>query len=300
VSDATLGSPRRQDDLIFDVGLHRGQDTAFYLAKGFRVVAFEANPELVRLCSERFADAIAQGRLSIVAGAIVPPESEAGRNGRVAFWLNPAMDIWGTADPAWVERNARKGTASTRIDVPVVDFVEALRRHGIPYYLKVDIEGCDLVCLRALAAFPVRPAFVSLESDKTSLAAIHAEIDLLRSLGYESFQVVEQSSIPRTQAPPDPPREGNHAAHVFERGCSGLFGRELPGPWVSGGQAMARYRWIRMGYRLLGDDGWLTRARWPGAGLVRKLARRLLGAATHAPVPGWYDTHARHHAAPAP
>ena len=39
-----LDKEPKQDDLIFDVGLHRGEDTEFYLKKGFRVVAFEANP----------------------------------------------------------------------------------------------------------------------------------------------------------------------------------------------------------------------------------------------------------------
>jgi hypothetical protein len=31
-------------DLIYDLGMHRGGDTQFYLEKGFRVVAVEANP----------------------------------------------------------------------------------------------------------------------------------------------------------------------------------------------------------------------------------------------------------------
>ena len=33
-----------QSDLIIDVGMHTGKDTLFYLQKGFRVVAIEANP----------------------------------------------------------------------------------------------------------------------------------------------------------------------------------------------------------------------------------------------------------------
>jgi hypothetical protein len=33
-------------DLVYDVGFHQGEDTAFYLKKGFRVVAFEAHPRL--------------------------------------------------------------------------------------------------------------------------------------------------------------------------------------------------------------------------------------------------------------
>lgn len=35
------------ENLIFDAGAHRGDDTDFYLGKGFRVVAAEANPILV-------------------------------------------------------------------------------------------------------------------------------------------------------------------------------------------------------------------------------------------------------------
>ena len=34
-------------ELIMDVGMHRGEDAAYYLAKGFRVVGFEADPDHV-------------------------------------------------------------------------------------------------------------------------------------------------------------------------------------------------------------------------------------------------------------
>ena len=36
----------RQNLLIFDIGCHLGEDSEFYLRKGFKVVAVEANPEL--------------------------------------------------------------------------------------------------------------------------------------------------------------------------------------------------------------------------------------------------------------
>ena len=54
----TKGASVTRNDLIIDVGMHDGTDTAFYLAKGFNVVAIEANPGLVRCGSEtlRFAD----------------------------------------------------------------------------------------------------------------------------------------------------------------------------------------------------------------------------------------------------
>ena len=52
--------------LIFDIGMHVGQDTAFYLAKGFRVIAVEANPLLVRDAEKHFKNQIETGQLTIL------------------------------------------------------------------------------------------------------------------------------------------------------------------------------------------------------------------------------------------
>jgi hypothetical protein len=51
-----------QPDLIYDVGFHVGEDTEFYLKKGYRVLAVEANPELCARGQMRFADAIRDHR----------------------------------------------------------------------------------------------------------------------------------------------------------------------------------------------------------------------------------------------
>lgn len=48
----------KNNDLIYDIGLHQGQDTDFYLRKGFRVIAFEANPENAAFCRKKFSQAI--------------------------------------------------------------------------------------------------------------------------------------------------------------------------------------------------------------------------------------------------
>ena len=62
-------------DLIYDVGMHNGADTAFYLAKGFRVVAVEANPELVQA--------------STAAGCLTPTGPATARG-----WAGPARALW--------------------------------------------------------------------------------------------------------------------------------------------------------------------------------------------------------------
>lgn len=46
-----------QPDLIFDIGMHNGDDSDYYLKKGFRVIAIEANPTLCALGAARFKEA---------------------------------------------------------------------------------------------------------------------------------------------------------------------------------------------------------------------------------------------------
>ena len=57
-----LNDTPKQKDLIFDIGMHKGEDTEFYLKKGFRVVAIEADPDLANLCRKRFKEFIDKGR----------------------------------------------------------------------------------------------------------------------------------------------------------------------------------------------------------------------------------------------
>ena len=35
------------ENLIFDIGFHKGEDTLFYLLKGYRVIAVDADPNLI-------------------------------------------------------------------------------------------------------------------------------------------------------------------------------------------------------------------------------------------------------------
>jgi FkbM family methyltransferase len=281
----------RQADLIYDIGLHKGEDTAFYLAKGFRVVAIEADPDLVRLCRDRFREELSRGQLVLIEGAVAA--TDVGERQVIRFYRNEANSVWGTVRADWVERNARLGADSVAIEVPVVDLARVLCEHGMPHYMKIDIEGADMACLHVLKRFRDRPTFVSLESDKTSFSAIEREIQALVDLGYDAFQAVEQSTIPARQRPPRPAREGADVAHRFEDGASGLFGAELEGRWRSRRSVLRRYRAIRLGYLLLGNDGLLTGRSFRGARTLRAVMRRLLRLATGGAVPGWYDTHAR-------
>ena len=255
---------RVQDDLIYDIGMHRGEDTEYYLKKGFRVVAIEANRELSDEVAARFPAEIGDGRLTIVNAAI------AEKAGTVTFYRNEKLSSWSTTDPAWAQRNAAHGAPSSEITVEATTMPDIIRRFGVPYYAKIDIEGADLLALRGFDAVRSRPRFVSIEASKTGFAALEREFEALQRLGFTRFKIVAQHKVHRQRL----------AGHHFKGGSSGAFGPDLTGRWLTAGQALRLYRLIVLRHRLLGDNP-VIRNKW-----IRCILRLLIGK------PGWYDTHA--------
>lgn len=274
-------------DLVYDIGMHKGEDTDYYLKKGFRVIGFEADPDLIQHCRSRFVEAIGCGRLAIVEGAIVEQQvgETAGRT--VKFYKNVEKSVWGTVNDAWAHRNEKLGTHSQIIEVKAIDLTECLQKHGMPYYMKIDIEGADTICLKALLGFELKPSYVSIESEKVSFEALREEIDLLERLGYGKFKAIQQQNVDH-QAEPTSSDEGVRVGYRFQYGSSGLFGKDLPGRWKNQEQVLREYRITFILYRLFGDSGRLKKV------FVARLFRRAMEIVLGRPIPGWYDTHARH------
>ena len=274
----------RHEDLIYDVGMHKGEDARYYLKKGFRVVGFEANPVLVSECRDRFTKEVQSGRLSIVEGAIVPA---ACRRDRVTFFVNERKSVFGTIDPEFAQRNLRLRMRWHEVTVPAVRFAECLERHGVPYYLKIDIEGMDLECVSALREFADRPAYLSFESSKRSFEEVATEFTLLSELGYDRFAAVQQMRRPWHSETLES-EDGSRERFRFKFGSAGPFGKGLDVDWKSEAEVMDQYRIIFQAYSRWGDD-----TSWQ-ANTALKAATRLFHLATGIALPGWFDTHARH------
>lgn len=268
---------------IFDVGLHKGEDTEFYLKKGFRVIAFEADPELVAFNKRKFEEEINKGNLVIVEGAIVDVEKYNLQS--IHFHKNSSHSVWGTVLEDWKQRNVELGSESSVIDVPVVDFKEQLKKFGVPHYIKIDIEGMDHVCLEALKNFDIKPKYISIESEKVSFIKLIEEINLFSTLGYTKFLAVNQSEISKQIEPIDS-IEGVYSNHTLVNGSSGLFGSDLRLTWCSKYKLMMTYIPIFLGYFLFGDRGILKKIR--GRRHIKAVFEKIYGRK----LPGWFDTHA--------
>ncbi|WP_394690680.1 FkbM family methyltransferase [Hoeflea sp.] len=195
---------------IYDLGMNNGDDTDYYLKRGFEVVAVEANPALCQMARERFAEAIAAGRVSIIEAAIGDHE------GDVTFHVNLDNHHWSSMDINWAGRD---DSVCQAIKVQSVTLASLYARHGVPYFMKIDVEGADMMVLEQVAAHSVLPDFISIEDCRFGFD--YARI--LSQVGYEAFQLVDQSEIAGMTDPV--------CGHVFPKGSSGLFGPDLRGGW---------------------------------------------------------------------
>jgi FkbM family methyltransferase len=164
------------NDLIYDIGMHNGSDTAFYLACGYRVVAVDADPDLVAAAKTRFKAEIESKRLTILNVGI------AEQSGTATFWIN---EIKSTLNSFSREITARDGYPIHPIEIQCQRLDEIIREHGVPYYIKIDIEGFDIVCCNQLSAGN-KPEYISVEMSRIELLL------RLRDLGYDRFKLIPQ------------------------------------------------------------------------------------------------------------
>ena len=223
---------------VMDLGMNNGDDSAYYLAKGFAVVALEANGDLVAACRRRFADEIDAGHLTIVEAAIFS------HDGDVTFLVNEANDHWSSIEPGWAGRD---DTATRPMTVPAVTLDTLFQRFGVPHYLKIDVEGVDGIVLDQLAEAPVKPAYVSVEDCRFGFDYVET---LVRA-GYDRFKLLDQSGVPTLVDPT--------IAYRFEQGSSGPFGEDVPGEWLEMQDFVALYATTvrdRAGNRLAPRTRW--------------------------------------------
>jgi len=201
--------------LIFDIGFHVGQDTDFYLKKGFWVVAVDANPQLIAEGKKRFADAIEAGRLLLLNVGIGKAE------GVLPFYVNEQLSEWSSFDE---QIGTTRGPYHI-IDVPVVPLRSIVEKYGVPYYIKIDIEGHDMMAIQSLRDMEDKPKYISVENGQAHM------IEELFSQSYRKFKFVNQAIIQEITLM-SPAKEGTFIEYRFPFGASGPFGEEAEGLWL--------------------------------------------------------------------
>lgn len=206
--------------------MHNGNDSEFYLNKGFRVVAVEAMLWMARKVSEKFREELRSGRFTIVNRCLADSDDKT-----VSFFINQQDSGQSSADP---DKASQSGDV-TEVQVQTVSIDSLFRRFGVPRYLKIDLEGSDEIVLDQIIAANVKPPYISSELNNIRVVA------KLIAAGYHEFQIINQERN-YTYRSPYPSREGEYCDCKFGAHHSGLFGRDLDeDKWISPRRAMEIY-----------------------------------------------------------
>jgi len=178
--DRLYGRFVKPGDLVFDVGAHVGDRIAAFRRLGCRVVACEPNPPLVKTLR------LIYGRDRSVT---IEPVAVGARAGKVALQINVDNPTVSTASRAFVE--ASQGAPGWEgqvwgktITVAVTTLDKLIARHGVPSFIKIDVEGYEA---EALAGLTQPVAALSFEFTTIQRDVAHACLQRCAALGYARY-----------------------------------------------------------------------------------------------------------------
>jgi FkbM family methyltransferase len=195
--DALYGRFLRPGDLAFDIGAHVGDRVASFRRLGARVVAVEPQPALV--LTLRFLYALDRE-------VRIEPVALGARSGTIELRLNPPNPTVATASSDFIAAAAgapgwegQRWTKTATVRMRTLD--ELVVAHGMPRFVKIDVEGFeDEVLAGASRPLPALSfEFTTIQRD----VALRAVERLARASAYSFNAALGESQQLAHRAPLD-------------------------------------------------------------------------------------------------
>jgi FkbM family methyltransferase len=181
--DRLYGQFVRPGDLVFDVGAHVGDRISAFRRLGARVVAVEPQPALITTLK------LIHGRDRAVT---IEPVAVGSSPGMLALEINVDNPTVSTASQAF--RKAADGaegwegqTWSKTVRVPVTTLDLLVGRHGLPAFIKIDVEGFEA---EALAGLTRPPPALSFEFTTIQRDVAAACLERCAALGFTRYNAM--------------------------------------------------------------------------------------------------------------
>ncbi|MFN4083902.1 MAG: FkbM family methyltransferase [Bacteroidia bacterium] len=170
----------KNEKLIYDIGVCFGEDTLHYLKEGHNVIGVEANVYLHKRNEKLFRKYIKNGSLILVNKGIT------NGNEKKTFYYNKTMPAFSSFDK---EQSVKHGhNQIIELEVETTTINDLFNKYGVPYYLKSDIEGYDLIVIQSLKS-NLKPTYISVEAKPEIFDEILSQ---LIKLGYSKFKIINQ------------------------------------------------------------------------------------------------------------
>jgi len=142
----------RKGSLIFDIGANEGTKTSLFLRLGAKVIAVEPDVANQMILRQKYL----KYRL-VRKSVVVVSKAVSDQNGFEPMWIDKPGSALNTLSMKWVEtlRSDEKRFGRTfdfggRLQVETVTLEELMDRFGLPFFIKIDVEGAELRVLRGM------------------------------------------------------------------------------------------------------------------------------------------------------
>ena len=141
-------------DLVFDVGANIGEYSDAFLALGARVIAIEPNPS----CCNRLKMIAKRGNLIVENCAVGDAEGAASMHVCSESGLSTLSNEWYDKTRTSPIHSHASWISDIDVRVETLDFLA--KKHGIPSFIKIDVEGFED---RVLSGMSFQPQALSFE-----------------------------------------------------------------------------------------------------------------------------------------
>jgi FkbM family methyltransferase len=142
----------QKGNVIFDIGANDGCKTDVFLRLGAKVVAVEPDETNIKILNGKFLDKRIFRRPVTVAGKAVSD-----RAGEMTMWIDAPGSALNTLNPKWVDTlRYNSGRFGQRLHfeqkktVLTTTLGKLIAEYGVPFYIKIDVEGHEQNVLRGL------------------------------------------------------------------------------------------------------------------------------------------------------
>ncbi len=139
-------------DLILDVGANHGRETDVFLRLGARVVAVEPDDYNQFILRQKFLTYRLAKKPVVIVGKAVSD-----RQSVETMWIEKPGSAMNTLSKKWADslqvdgkRFGHDFNFADKKEIQTITLGDLIKTHGVPIFIKIDVEGYEALALRGL------------------------------------------------------------------------------------------------------------------------------------------------------